>query len=176
MEDILILAGSDQELIDRYLDKEKNAPDYAQLKELEEKHGRGYGLTDTVYAQLKRRLFQSALKNFVSRVCQEQRDLCEQGFWEAECGDEAEFICQAPMPDLVTDIEVFRFSSSGFTIKVISRLLTPYSLANLRWLMPVVAYRKAISDFCSGVSFCRRSYCDPRMIIFSLLYGMSLHC
>ena len=37
MEDILILAGSDQELIDRYLDKEKNAPDYAQLKELEEK-------------------------------------------------------------------------------------------------------------------------------------------
>ena len=99
MEDILILAGSDQELIDRYLDKEKNAPDYAQLKELEEKHGRGYGLTDTVYAQLKRRLFQSALKNFVSRVCQEQRDLCEQGFWEAECGDEAEFICQAPMPD-----------------------------------------------------------------------------
>lgn len=67
MEDILILAGSDQELIDRYLDKEKNAPDYAQLKELEEKHGRGYGLTDTVYAQLKRRLFQSALK-ILSRV------------------------------------------------------------------------------------------------------------
>ena len=87
MEDILILAGSDQELIDRYLDKEKNATDYAQLKELEEKHGRDYGLTDIVYAQLKRKLFQRALKNFVLRVCQEQRDLCEQGFWEAECGD-----------------------------------------------------------------------------------------
>ena len=38
----MILAGSDQELIDRYLDKEKNAPDYAQLKELEEKQGRDY--------------------------------------------------------------------------------------------------------------------------------------
>ena len=107
MEDILILAGSDQELIDRYLDKEKDATDYAQLKELEEKHGRDYGLTDIVYAQLKRKLFQRALKNFVLRVCQEQRDLCEQGFWEAECGDEAEFICQAPMPDLVTDIEEY---------------------------------------------------------------------
>lgn len=37
MEDILILVDSDQELIDRYLDKEKNATDYARLKELEEK-------------------------------------------------------------------------------------------------------------------------------------------
>ena len=81
-----------------------------------------------------------------------------------------------PLAFLILSCCLFRFSSSGFTIKVISRLLTPYSLANLRWLMPVVAYRKAISDFCSGVSFCRRSYCDPRMIIFSLLYGMSLHC
>lgn len=107
MEDILILADSDQELIDRYLDKEKNATDYARLKELEEKQGRDYGQTETAYAQLKRKLFQMALKNFVSRVCQEQRDLCEQGFWEAECGDEAEFICQAPMPDLVADIEEY---------------------------------------------------------------------
>ena len=104
MEDILILAGSDQELIDRYLDKEKNAPDYAQLKELEEKQGRDYGLTDTVYAQLKRRLFQRALKNFVSRVCQEQRDLCEQGFWQSPMGEEADYISRASIPDLVTDV------------------------------------------------------------------------
>ncbi len=57
MEDILILADSDQELIDRYLDKEKNATDYARLKELEEKQGRDYGQTETAYAQLKRNCF-----------------------------------------------------------------------------------------------------------------------
>ena len=42
------------------------------------------------------------------RVCDEQRALCEQGFWQAPCGKEAEYISSAPVPDLVTDVKQYK--------------------------------------------------------------------
>ena len=49
-----------------------------------------------------------ALKSFAERVCDEQRALCEQGFWQAPCGKEAEYISSAPVPDLVTDVKQYK--------------------------------------------------------------------
>ena len=33
---------------------------------------------------------------------------CEQGFWQAPCGEEAEYISSAPVPDLVTDVKRYK--------------------------------------------------------------------
>lgn len=58
--------------------------------------------------ELERKIFQMALKSFAERVCDEQRALCEQGFWQAPCGKEAEYISSAPVPDLVTDVKQYK--------------------------------------------------------------------
>ena len=53
-------------------------------------------------------MFQAALRSFAERVCCEQRALCELGFWQAPCGEEAGYISSAPVPDLVTDVRRYK--------------------------------------------------------------------
>ena len=74
------------------------------------KHGLNVGVHELSMErkELERKIFQMALKSFAERVCDEQRALCEQGFWQAPCGKEAEYISSAPVPDLVTDVKQYK--------------------------------------------------------------------
>lgn len=117
MDDILILPGNEQELFDHYFDATK----YADLKErhsllqrainntLPIQERRRHKLTGEVadllkeYHQLTHKLFQAAMFSFATRVCEEQKEICEQQFWIAPCGEEAEYITDGRMPDLCDD-------------------------------------------------------------------------
>ena len=122
MEDIFILPGTERELFDRYFDNDK----YGELKERLELVRKALHNTlppaernkhklnmDTHELQkesksLKKKMFQAALRSFAERVCCEQRALCELGFWQAPCGEEAGYISSAPVPDLVTDVRQYK--------------------------------------------------------------------
>ena len=122
MENIFILPGNEQELFKRYLDNNKYGPLKERLelvrKALNDKlptdECNKHGLNVDVHElykerkELERKMFQMALKSFAERVCDEQRALCEQGFWQAPCGEEAGYISSAPVPDLVTDVKQYK--------------------------------------------------------------------
>lgn len=117
MDDILILPGNEQELFDHYFDATK----YANLKKrhsllqqainntLPIQERRRHKLTGDItdllkeYHQLTRKLFQVTIFSFAVRVCEEQKEICEQQFWIAPCGEEAEYITGSRMPDLCDD-------------------------------------------------------------------------
>lgn len=119
MEEMFILPENERELFDRYFDNDK----YGGLKERLELVRKALNNTllpaernkhklnmDTHELQkegksLKKKMFQAALRSFAERVCREQRALCELGFWQAPCGEEAGYISSAPVPDLVTDVK-----------------------------------------------------------------------
>lgn len=114
MDNILIIPGNEQELLDRYFDNNK----HALLKErlelvrkaasntLPVKERREHKLNVDVCELVKERkvlekkMFQAALASFAEQLCREQRKLCEQAFWQAPSGEEAENIISAPTPDL----------------------------------------------------------------------------
>lgn len=122
MEDIFILPGTERELFDRYFDNDK----YGELKERLElvrnalhstlppaernKHWLNVDVRELLGEKesLKKKMFQAALRSFAERVCCEQRALCELGFWQAPCGEEAGYISSAPVPDLVTDVRRYK--------------------------------------------------------------------
>lgn len=122
MEDILILPGTERELFDRYFDNAK----YGELKERLElvrqalhntlppaernKHRLNVDVRELLGEKesLKKKMFQAALRSFAEQVCCEQRALCELGFWQAPCGEEAGYISSAPVPDLVTDVRRYK--------------------------------------------------------------------
>lgn len=122
MEDIFILPGTERELFDRYFDNDK----YGELKERLElvrnalhstlppaernKHWLNVDVRELLGEKesLKKKMFQSALRSFAEQVCCEQRALCELGFWQAPCGEEAGYISSAPVPDLVTDVRRYK--------------------------------------------------------------------
>ena len=122
MGNVLILPGNKQELFERYFDNDKYVSMAERLelvrKALNNKHPpderNKHGLNVDVYElsmerkELERKMFQMALKSFAERVCDEQRALCEQGFWQAPCGEEAGYISSAPVPDLVTDVKQYK--------------------------------------------------------------------
>lgn len=117
MDEILILPGNEQELFDCYFDKIK----YAALQErltllkgainnsLPVQVRRRHKLTGDVMEmlrekeQLQRKLFQAVLHSFVTRVCEKQKEICEQQYWAAPCGKEAEYISASRIPDLCDD-------------------------------------------------------------------------
>lgn len=119
---MFILPGNERELFDRYFDNDR----YGELKERLELVGKALHNTlppaernkhklnmDTHELQkesksLKKKMFQAALRSFAERVCHEQRALCELGFWQAPCGEEAGYISAAPVPDLVTDVRQYK--------------------------------------------------------------------
>lgn len=117
MDDILILPGNEQELFDHYFDKIRYAgllERYALLKKainntLPIQERRIHKLTGNVTElikekqQLEHKLFQVAIFSFAARVCEEQKEICEQQFWIAPCGEEAEYITGSRMPDLCDD-------------------------------------------------------------------------
>ena len=106
MENIFILPGNEQELFNRYLDNNEYGPLKERLELVRKalsnklspdernKHGLNVGVHELSMErkELERKIFQMALKSFAERVCDEQRALCEQGFWQAPCGKEAEYI------------------------------------------------------------------------------------
>ena len=110
MENIFILPGNEQELFNRYLDNNEYGPLKERLELVRKalsnklspdernKHGLNVGVHELSMErkELERKIFQMALKSFAERVCDEQRALCEQGFWQAPCGKEAEYISSAP--------------------------------------------------------------------------------
>ena len=110
MENIFILPGNEQELFNRYLDNNEYGPLKERLELVRKalsnklspdernKHGLNVGVHELSMErkELERKIFQMALKSFAERVCDEQRALCEQGFWQAPCGKEAEYISSGP--------------------------------------------------------------------------------
>ena len=100
MENIFILPGNEQELFNRYLDNNEYGPLKERLELVRKalsnklspdernKHGLNVGVHELSMErkELERKIFQMALKSFAERVCDEQRALCEQGFWQAPCG------------------------------------------------------------------------------------------
>lgn len=117
MDEILILPGNEQELFDCYFDKIK----YAALQErltllkrairntLPVQERRRHKLTGDVMEmlkekeQLQRKLFQAVIHSFATRVCEKQKEICEQQYWAAPCGKEAEYISACRIPDLYDD-------------------------------------------------------------------------
>ena len=99
MENIFILPGNEQELFNRYLDNNEYGPLKERLELVRKalsnklspdernKHGLNVGVHELSMErkELERKIFQMALKSFAERVCDEQRALCEQGFWQAPC-------------------------------------------------------------------------------------------
>ena len=97
MENIFILPGNEQELFNRYLDNNEYGPLKERLELVRKalsnklspdernKHGLNVGVHELSMErkELERKIFQMALKSFAERVCDEQRALCEQGFWQA---------------------------------------------------------------------------------------------
>lgn len=122
MEDMFILPENERELFDRYFDNSKYGPLKERLELVRETlHNTfpaGERNKDKLNADvrellkesksLKKKLFQAALRSFAERVCCEQRALCELGFWQAPCGEEAGYISSAPVPDLVTDVRQYK--------------------------------------------------------------------
>ena len=122
MEDTFILPENERELFDRYFDNDK----YGGLKERLElvkkalhnalppaernKHLLNVDARELLGEKesLKKKMFQAALRSFAERVCREQRALCELRFWQAPCGEEAGYISSAPVPDLVTDVRLYK--------------------------------------------------------------------
>ena len=112
MENIFILPGNEQELFNRYLDNNEYGPLKERLELVRKalsnklspdernKHGLNVGVHELSMErkELERKIFQMALKSFAERVCDEQRALCEQGFWQAPCGKEAEYISSGSGP------------------------------------------------------------------------------
>ena len=96
MENIFILPGNEQELFNRYLDNNEYGPLKERLELVRKalsnklspdernKHGLNVGVHELSMErkELERKIFQMALKSFAERVCDEQRALCEQGFWQ----------------------------------------------------------------------------------------------
>lgn len=117
MDEILILPGNEQELFDSYFDKIK----YSALQErltllkgaihntLPVQECRRHKLTGDVMEmlrekeQLQRKLFQAVLHSFATRICEKQKEICEQQYWAAPCGKEAEYISTCRIPDLYHD-------------------------------------------------------------------------
>lgn len=122
MGNVLILPGNKQELFERYFDNDKYVSMAERLElvrkalnnKLPPDERNKHGLNVDVHElsmerkELERKMFQMALKSFAERVCDEQRALCEQGFWQAPCGEEAGYISSAPVPDLVTDVKQYK--------------------------------------------------------------------
>ena len=50
--------------------------------------------------ELKAEIFRSALLEFTRQACEEQRDICLTNFYDAPCGEEAEWIGGSRMPDI----------------------------------------------------------------------------
>lgn len=50
--------------------------------------------------ELKAEIFRSALLEFTRQACEEQRDICLTNFYDAPCGEEAEWIGSSRMPDI----------------------------------------------------------------------------
>ncbi len=100
MGNALLLPGNERELVDNYLDRTlfpELAEKYDCLKD---------GNSDTS-EDIKRQAFQSAMRSFANRLCERQCQRCEEAYWDAPCGDEAEAIQSAPMPDLCADLEEY---------------------------------------------------------------------
>lgn len=122
MEDMFILPENERELFDRYFDNDKYGPLKERLELVRKtlsnklppgernKHRLNVDVRELLGEKesLKKRMFQAALRSFAERVCREQRVLCEMGFWQAPCGEEAGYISSAPVPDLVTDVRRYK--------------------------------------------------------------------
>lgn len=117
MNNILILPRNEQELFHNYFDAAK----FADLKaryDLLRKALRNnltpqerslYKLNNDVSEQvkechqLKLKLFQAAMFSFAFKICQRQREICEEQYRNAPHGKEAEHIIDARIPDLWYD-------------------------------------------------------------------------
>lgn len=122
MEDMFILPENERELFDRYFDNDKYGPLKERLELVRKalsnklppgernKHRLNVDVRELLDEKesLKKRMFQTVLRSFAELVCHEQRALCELGFWQAPCGEEAEYISSAPVPDLVTDVRKYK--------------------------------------------------------------------
>ena len=114
MEEPFILPGGEQELFDRYLDKEK----YAALIErhrlvqeaiqcaLSEQEAMQHHLSDASATELWNEHVQArtpdvAVRNgrFRDRRLLGTADICGQRYWDAPCGEEDQYISTARMPD-----------------------------------------------------------------------------
>lgn len=113
IENTIFLPGNQYELLEHYLDKKKHIEllkhyeiyNKAVNGLLTLKQSEKYGIMtmkrDEIlqsYQEIQKKLFRSAMFEFAARVCREQINICEQRFWEAECGKEGDDILSAPIP------------------------------------------------------------------------------
>lgn len=101
MNNLLFLPGNERELVDNYLDK-------TLFPELAEKYGHiKENDNSDITRDIRRQAFQIAMRSFAVQLSERQCQKCEDAYWNPLCGDEAESIRSAPMPDLCSDIEAY---------------------------------------------------------------------
>lgn len=100
MSNTLFLPGNERELVDNYLDR-------TRFPELAEKYDCQKDDNSDTSEDTKCQAFQSAMRLFACRLCERQRQRCEEAYWNAPCGEEAECVRSAPMPDLCADTEAY---------------------------------------------------------------------
>lgn len=101
MSNALFLPGNERELVDTYLDR-------ALFSALAEKYDRLQENDNSDTAKdMRKQVFHAAMRSFANSLCERQCGICEQAYWKAPCGEEAEYINSAPMPDLCADTEAY---------------------------------------------------------------------
>lgn len=119
--DAFIIPKNEDEFIEFYLDKSVYGEQIARCDILHRamtnnltaaeyrihKLNGSVELFDKEYRQLKEQLFKAAIVSFASKLCTEQRNICESAYYNAPCCEEGEYITEAAMPDLCEDINAY---------------------------------------------------------------------
>lgn len=113
--DFLLLPCDGHELVTTYFDKDKHAELHRNHERYEQAYQamvNGYAVKDkslnklTIsecghrYSELSKEIYRTALKAFVEKACDEQKETCERQFWISPAGEEGSWISSSPLPCL----------------------------------------------------------------------------